>query len=198
MNTQDKLAAYFEKNDDRAEELNSLRQLILHTELEETIKWGAPTYTLDGKNVVALGCFKSYVGLWFYQGVFIDDTAGKLINAQPDKTKGLRQWRFENQSQIDANRDLIKDYIDQAIANQKAGKAIKLERKTIPIPEELQLALSSDSDLKTAFQQLTPGKQNEYAEYIGSAKQPTTRQKRLQKCQPMIIEGISLNDRYRS
>jgi len=197
MNQQDKLTAYFEKNDHWAQELKVLRTLLQQTEMEETVKWGAPTYTLDGKNVVGLGSFKSYVGLWFHQGVFIDDAAGKLINAQPDKTKGLRQWRFENLDQINTDQNLIADYIAQAIANQKAGKEIKPQTKQTVLPEELQQALSTDTALQAAYQQLTPGKQREYAEYIGSAKQQATREKRLQKCQPMIIEGIGLNDRYR-
>ena len=197
MNTQEKLAAYFEKNHDRTAELKILRELLQQTELEETVKWGAPTYTLNGKNVVGLGCFKKYVGLWFHQGVFIDDSAGKLINAQPDKTKGLRQWRFENLSQIESQKERISEYIAQAIANQKAGKEIKPQRKKTHMPEELQQALTSDLELKKAFEQLTPGKQNEYAEFIGSAKQQATREKRLLKCQPMIIQGLGLNDRYR-
>ena len=197
MSQEEKLNAYFEKHADRAQELKQLRHLLQQTELEETVKWGAPTYTLNGKNVVGLGSFKNYVGLWFHQGVFIDDSAGKLINAQPDKTKGLRQWRFQDLSQIETDNDLIADYIAQAIANQKAGKEIKPETKNTAIPQELQEALSVNTELQTAFDQLTPGKQREYAEHIGSAKQESTRLNRLQKCQPMIMQGIGLNDKYR-
>ena len=32
-------------------ELKQIRQMLQDTKLEETIKWGAPTYTLKDKNV---------------------------------------------------------------------------------------------------------------------------------------------------
>ena len=54
-------------------ELRQLRQVLRSTRLEETVKWGAPCYTLNGKNVVGLGAFKSYVGLWFFQGALLKD-----------------------------------------------------------------------------------------------------------------------------
>ena len=50
-----------------------LREIIRSTELIETLKWGGPVYTLGGKNVVGIGSFKSYVGLWFFQGAFLKD-----------------------------------------------------------------------------------------------------------------------------
>ena len=71
-----------------------LREIIRSTELKETVKWGGPVYTLNNKNVVGLGSFKSYTGLWFYQGALLKDEAGILINATEGVTKALRQWRF--------------------------------------------------------------------------------------------------------
>ena len=78
-----------------------LRDILNSTELEETVKWGAPCYMINGKNVVGLGSFKSYVGLWFFQGALLKDAEKELINAQEDKTKALRQWRFESMEDID-------------------------------------------------------------------------------------------------
>ena len=46
--------------------LKLLREIINSTELEETIKWNAPTYTLNGKNVIGLGAFKNHFGIWFF------------------------------------------------------------------------------------------------------------------------------------
>jgi uncharacterized protein YdeI (YjbR/CyaY-like superfamily) len=69
-----------------------LRDIINTTELKETIKWGVPCYTINGKNVLGLGAFKSYVGIWFFQGALLNDTAKVLRNAQDDKTKAMRQW----------------------------------------------------------------------------------------------------------
>ena len=83
-------------------ELIRLREILQSTKLEETVKWGAPCYTHNGKMVVGLGAFKSYVGLWFHQGALLSDPEKVLINAQEGKTKALRQWRFSSLKEIKA------------------------------------------------------------------------------------------------
>ncbi|WP_106794345.1 YdeI family protein [Aquimarina sp. Aq78] len=187
---------FISKKEEWKEALEILRSIMLTTEMEETIKWGIPVYTINGKNVIGIGAFKSYVGIWFYQGVFLEDKAKKLLNAQEGKTKGLRQWRFNTTDDIDEK--LIFQYVKEAIRNQKEGKEIKPERsKTIEIPYELLTALSVNDNLKKSFEQLTPFKQKEYAEYIATAKREATRISRLEKISPLIIDGIGLNDKYR-
>mgnify|MGYP000695154321 CR=1 FL=1 len=177
--------------------LELLREILLETELEETVKWGFPCYTWMNKNVVGLGSFKSYCGLWFFQGVFLQDPARVLINAQDGKTKGMRQWRFANMEEID--RDLVKSYIEEAIQNQKDGKEVKAAspKKTVDIPAELAEVLASSPDYQEAFDKFTTGKQREFAEYVSTAKREATKLSRLEKIKPMILEGVGLNDRYR-
>lgn len=175
--------------------LEKLRDILNETELTEELKWGTPHYTLNKKIVVGIAGFKSYAGLWFHQGVFVSDPAKVLINAQEGTTRGLRQWRFNSTDEIDP--ELVKSYVEEAIANQKAGKEIKVQAKALVIPDILKEALASDAALSEAFDALTPGKQKEYANYIGEAKQEATQQKRKEKCIPMILEGKGLNDKYR-
>jgi uncharacterized protein YdeI (YjbR/CyaY-like superfamily) len=176
--------------------LTKFRKILLSTELEENIKWGAPVYSLKGKNVVGMGVFKSYVGLWFFQGAFLKDPKNVLINAQDGKTKAQRQLRFTSEDDIDYG--VVKAYILEAIQNQKAGKEFKPDlKKLIIIPLEMQSALDNDADLKNAFDTFTPGKKREFAEYISDARQEATRLKRLEKIIPMIKDGLGLNDKYR-
>ena len=63
------------------ESLTVLRKIFQGTELKEDLKWGMPVYTLNNKNVAGFSSFKSWTGIWFYQGVFLKDPAGVLINA---------------------------------------------------------------------------------------------------------------------
>ncbi|MBW1295149.1 YdeI/OmpD-associated family protein [Aquimarina litoralis] len=188
---------FISKKPDWKESLELLRSIMTSTEMEETIKWGVPTYTIKGKNVVGLSAFKSYVGIWFHQGVFLKDPYNKLMNAQEGKTKGLRQWRFNTFEEID--KEQILEYVLEAIQNQKEGKEITIERssKDIEIPERLKVALEQNNDLKTCFHKLTPFKQKEYMEYIVTAKRDATKDSRLNKIIPMILQGIGLNDKYR-
>lgn len=178
------------------DELIVLRKIINETEMEETVKWGVPVYTINGKNVVGIGSFKSYFGIWFFQGVFLKDKAGKLLNAQDGKTKGLRQWRMNSADEID--KELILKYLGEAIDNQKVGMEIKPEKKkSIEIPPELANKFKEDFKVKKSFDEFTLGKQREFAEYIADAKRENTKQKRLEKIVPMILEKVGLNDKYK-
>ena len=176
-------------------ELEKLRAILLTTELREEMKWGMPAYTFNKKNIVGLGAFKSYVGIWFHQGVFLKDGAKKLINAQEGKTKALRQWRFDSANDIDEKS--ILEYVAEAIQNQKDGKEMKPEKKALSLPKELVNHFNKNKNVKTAFEKLTPGKKKEFAEYIAEAKREATKLKRLDKIVPMILAGKGLNDRYR-
>ena len=177
------------------EELITLRNIINSTELLETVKWGMPVYTINGKNVVGIGSFKAYFGIWFYQGVFLKDTDKKLINAQDGVTKGMRQWRMTSAEEIDEK--LLLAYLEEAIQNQKDGKEIKPEKKKLIIPGELKAAFGSDPKLKKAFEKFNLTKQREFAEHIIDAKREDTKKKRLEKIIPMIFNEVGLNDKYR-
>jgi uncharacterized protein YdeI (YjbR/CyaY-like superfamily) len=179
-------------------ELLVLRDMLLSTKLQETIKWGAPVYTQDNKNILAIGAFKPYVGLWFYQGALLKDKENKLINAQEGKTKSLRQWRFNSLAQIDQNKDLILNYIQEALSNHKQGKQIKpVLNKPVIIADELLLAFENDPQLKQKFETLSLSKRRDFADYISAAKRAATRAKRLDKITPMILRNEGLNDKYK-
>lgn len=188
---------YIEEHSKWHELLVQLRTLLLKTSLEESVKWNSPVYTLNGKNVIGLGAFKNHVALWFFQGVFLEDMAHKLVNAQEGKTKALRQWRFNSNEIVDVL--LIESYVNEAIENQKLGKEVKIERqKNVVLPKLLLNALDNDSTFKLEFEKLSPGKQREYAGYITEAKRETTQLKRLEKITPMIHEGKGLHDKYKN
>ena len=177
------------------EEIMLLREIILSTGLKEEIKWGGPIYTLDGKNIAAIGGFKNYATIWFHQGVFLSDPSNVLVNANEGNTRGLRQWRFTSLKEI--KPALVKKYVLEAIRNAKAGKEIKPEKKAaIPMPDVFASALKKDKKLKVAFEKLTPGKQREYLEYITEAKQEETRMRRVEKSVPIIMAGKGLNEKY--
>ena len=177
-------------------EVARLCEVLRSTKLEETVKWGAPCYTYNGKNVVGVGAFKSYFGLWFHQGALLDDDAGVLINAQEGKTKALRQWRM--QAGGDIKPAVIKRYVKAAIDVVDSGAEIKPDRgKSLDIPDELQKALRRTRGASAAFRALRPGQQREYADYVADAKRAATKVRRIEKILPMILAGAGLNDRYR-
>lgn len=187
---------YIEAAEHWQDELIRLRKILRSTDLEETVKWGAPCYTHDGKNVVGMASFKSYVGLWFHQGALLGDRKRVLINAQEGKTRALRQWRFRSKKEIDAR--LIQSYVREAIDLLERGREIKPKRnQPVRVPLELESAVGKNKKTKAGFEKLTPGRQREFAEYIRAAKRQETKLKRLEKIIPMIQVGRGLNDKYR-
>jgi len=177
------------------EELLFLKSIIDKTELVETIKWGAPIYVYNKRNVIGIGGFKDYFAIWFLNGVFLKDEKKKLINAQEDKTKSMRQWRFTSKDEV--NEKEVLEYILEAIENEKQGKILKPTKKEAIVSELLQKEMDLNPALTETFQKFTPYKQYEFLEYIESAKQEKTKITRIEKVIPMILSNIGLNDKYR-
>ena len=177
------------------EELDLLHAIIKKTPLVEMIKWGGPVYTHNGKNVVGIGGFKSYFGIWFFNGVFLKDEKKLLINAQEGTTKALRQMRFQSKDEIDEKTILA--YIKEAISIEEKGLIIKPQKKEAIHSSHFDNFLKENKDLKSNFEALTPYKQREYLEFIESAKQEKTKLSRLEKIKPLLAEGKGLNDKYR-
>ncbi|NAS11222.1 YdeI/OmpD-associated family protein [Poritiphilus flavus] len=197
MSATEKIEAFYAREHQYKKGIAVLRELALKTELEESYKWNFPVYTYDGKNVLGICAFKSHFGVWFFNGVFLSDPKGVLENAQEGKTKAMRHWKFLSENEIDKAGVLA--YMQEALDNQRKGIALSPgPKKETVVPEALSNALDKDNELKVRFGKLTPYKQREFCEYISEAKQEKTKQSRLEKILPMIAQGISLNDKYRS
>ncbi len=178
-------------------ELAQLRRVLNGCGLEESIKWGAPCYGCQGKNLVGIGSFKSYCGLWFFQGALLSDPEGVLVTSDDNPAKAMRQWSFASKQDIKPRA--IKAYVQEAIALQEQGREIRPAReKQIVMPPELKAALAANQQAAAAFQALTKGRQREYADHISDAKREDTKAKRLEKILPMICAGEGLHDNYRN
>lgn len=185
----------WDKNNQWTEEIDFLKSIINKTELIETTKWGGIIYTYNNKNVLGIGGFKSYLGIWFFNGVFLKDELNVLVNANEGVTKALRQWRFTSKEEI--NEKLILQYIQEAIQIEKEGRTHKPEKKEHIVSDFFQAFLNENAAVAKAFEKFTPFKQREFMEYIDDAKQEKTKISRLEKIKPLIIEGVGLNDKYR-
>lgn len=188
---------YLESHPKWKKELTALREVFLSYNLEETIKWGAPVYVFEEKNLAGLGGFKNHYAIWLFQGAFLKENTSLLVNAQAGKTHSMRQIKFEAHSKVDLKE--ISRYIEESMNLQREGiKREPVHKPTLIIAEELNDHLQNNQDLKQSFENLTPGKQREYSEYISQAKKEETRQQRLEKIIPMIKMGKGLNDKYKA
>jgi uncharacterized protein YdeI (YjbR/CyaY-like superfamily) len=175
------------------EESEKLRAILLDCPLTEELKWGEPCYTFQGKNIVLIGGFKEYCTLLFFKGALLSDPHGILV--APGNTQAGRQIRFTGLGEIVAMETILKTYIHEAIEVEKTGLKVELKKHSeYTIPEELQNRLDEIPALKTAFEALTPGRQRAYMLHISAPKQSKTRESRVERCIPQILDGKGLND----
>jgi uncharacterized protein YdeI (YjbR/CyaY-like superfamily) len=185
---------YFNENKTWREEIETLRSIVLDCGLTEELKWGCPCYTNGESNIVLIHVFKAYCAVLFFKGALLKDPHGVLIQ-QTKNVQAARQMRFTNVQEIVKHKRILKAYLKEAIAVEKAGLKVELKQTTeFEIPEEFKARLDDMPALKKAFKALTPGRQRAYLLYFSQAKQARTRESRIEKYIPHIFNGKGLDD----
>src|SRR3954471_7245569 len=117
-------------------EIAAMRRVLANFAMTEECKWGKPTYTVDGKNVVIMQGLKEYFALGFFQGALLKDP--KKVLVQLGQVHAGRGMKFTSAKEITANASTIKAYVREAIAVEKAGRRMKPKTTAdLPVPEEL-------------------------------------------------------------
>jgi len=175
-------------------EVAAMRRVLAGLGMKEECKWGKPTYTVDGRNIVILQGFKEYFGLGFFQGALLTDS--KKVLVQPGQVQAGRVMKFRSAKEISAKAATIKAYVREAIAIEKAGLRVKPRTTSdFPVPEELRRRFKTDPRFKHAFEALTPGRQRGYLYHFAAAKQSATRDARIERAMPAIFEGRGFLER---
>jgi uncharacterized protein YdeI (YjbR/CyaY-like superfamily) len=189
-----KVDAFMSRTKTWKAEFEALRAIILDCGLTEELKWGQPCYALDKANVVLMHGFKDYCALLFMKGALMPDPAGILVQ-QTDNVQSARQIRFSDAREIHKMGNVLKEYVHAAIAVEKSGAKVDFKKTdAFTMPEEFGARLDGDTELARAFSALTPGRQRAYLLHFASAKQSKTRQARIEKCVPRILDGKGLDD----
>jgi uncharacterized protein YdeI (YjbR/CyaY-like superfamily) len=174
-------------------EIQKLRSILLECGLEEDIKWGKPCFMFEGANVAIIQPFKEHCALMFFKGSLFSDTHG-LLRSQGENTQSALRLEFTSEAAI--QKAVLKSYVKQAIAVEKAGLEVDFKAKReLELPQELTQILKKDRKLAKAFHALTPGRQRSYVIHIAGAKQSQTRIARIEKCMPQILAGRGMNER---
>ena len=175
-------------------EIVKLRALLLDSGLAEDFKWGKPCYTHAGSNVVLIMPLKETCALLFTKGALVRDPEGLLV--QPgDNSQSARQMRFASVAQIVRLEKPVKACLKDAIAVEGAGLKVAFRKSADLVhPKEFQDRLDADSALREAFQALTPGRQRQYHLHFTGARLAATRESRVQKAIPLILDGRGLDD----
>jgi uncharacterized protein YdeI (YjbR/CyaY-like superfamily) len=173
-----------------------LRAVLLDCGLTEELKWGKPTYTSDdGANIVLIMPLKETCALLFTKGALLKDPKGLLV--QPgENSQSARQMRFTSVAGITQIEKTLKSYVKQALDVEEAGLKVEFKKSTdLVYPKEFQDELDRNPALREAFHKLTPGRQRQYHIHFTGARQSATRESRVEKAIPLILDGLGLNDR---
>ena len=192
--TNPKVDFFFSKAKQWQQEFKKLRMIILDCPLTEELKWGVPCYTFQNKNIVLIHGFKEYCAMLFVKGALLKDAAGVLIQ-QTENVQAARQIRFTTVREISKREPILKAYIKEAIEVEKAGLKLNYKKTSdFSVPEEFINKLEEVPGLQDAFEALTPGRQRAYLFYFSQPKQSKTRESRIEKYVPQILNGKGLND----
>lgn len=118
-----------------------------------------------------------------------------ILIQQSKNVQAARQVRFTDVQQIIDLEKELKAYMFEAVEIEESGVKVEMKKtKDFEISEEFQQKLNENFELKKAFESLTQGRQRAYLLYFSSAKQSKTRESRIEKCIPQILDGKGLND----
>lgn len=189
-----KVDFYFQKEKKWQEEITKMRAIALSCGLTEELKWGCPCYTFNGQNVVLIHVFKEYCAYLLFKGALLNDEHAILVH-QSKNVQAARQIRFTNVSEVSSQQKILKEYLLYAIEIEKSGLKVALKKtEEYDVPVEFDDKLNAMPALKKAFEKLTPGRRRGYLLYFSAPKQSKTREARIEKSIPQILQGKGLND----
>jgi uncharacterized protein YdeI (YjbR/CyaY-like superfamily) len=189
-----KVDAFLSKAKKWQKEMEQMRTILLDCGLTELLKWGKPCYSFRENNIAIIQPFKESCALMFFKGVLLKDPED-ILEKPGENSRVARRVAFTNVEEITKIEPTLKAYIKEAIEVEKAGLEVDLEERQEPIPNELLDKFNENPDLKSAFEELTAGRQRGYILYFSDAKQSKTRKGRVEKYIPKILDGKGIHDR---
>jgi len=195
MPTDPRIDAYIDKQAEFAKPILRHVRARVHAacpELVETMKWGKPFFDYHGHPLAIMAGFKAHASFGFWR-------RDAVATGQEGEAMG-QFGRLTSVADLpgDAELDAL---VRAAAALVDAGEGA-VQRKVRPprpeaaVPPELAEALADDDAAAATFNGFPPSCRREYCEWIGDAKRPETRAKRVAEAIGMLREGKRRNWKY--
>ncbi|HET9810674.1 MAG TPA: YdeI/OmpD-associated family protein [Sphingomicrobium sp.] len=159
---------------------------------EETMKWSAPAYTLDGKILLITAAFKAHAALNFWRG---QELRGQAAN---DEAMG-QFGKLTSLDDLPPDETLDRLIRESADLARSAPAPRKVKHAPKPPPEmhpDFAAALDKAPRAKAVLEGFSPSARRDYLEWIADAKQDSTRQKRIATAIEWLSEGKKRNWKY--
>ena len=162
-------------------------------ECEETLKWGAPSFTYRGRILCGMAAFKQHAAFGLWQGAAI---AGKEGAAG----EGMGQFgRLARVADLPGKRELTR-YLRQGMQLIEEGvtrpSTRRAEARPAEVPQDFAAALRRHAEARTTFESFPSSARRDYIEWITQAKRAETRAKRLAQTLEWLAEGKRRNWKY--
>lgn len=164
-------------------------------QVEETLKWGMPSFLYQGQILCGMAAFKQHASFGFWQGANI---------VGPDGRKGeeaMGQFgRLTRVADLPGKRELGA-YVKQAMALidagvKRPGTKSAQPKPPVDVPDDLAAALKKNAKARKTFEDFAPSHRREYVEWITEAKREATRLKRIEQTVEWLAEGKQRNWKY--
>ena len=192
-----RIDAYIAKSAEFARPILSHLRAVVHAacpEAEETLKWGAPSFTYRGKILCSMAAFKQHAAFGFWQGA-------QVTGETEGGGEGMGQFgRLSRLSDLPGKRELT-GYVRQAMAlidsgSKRVPTRIAAPRTSLDVPGDLAAALGKNAKARATFDGFAPSYRRDYIEWITEAKREDTRQRRLEQTIEWLAEGKPRNWKY--
>lgn len=174
--------------------LRYVRELVHEAcpEVEESIKWGMPSFSHAGGILCGMAAFKQHASFGFWRHA---DVVGE---GEPRDGMGS----YGKMTSLDdlPPRTTLLAHLRKAMQLNEAGlkspKCKPAPRPAPDTPEDLAAALANNKAANATFDAFPPGCRREYIEWIAEAKRAETRTKRLAQAIEWMAAGKRRNWKY--
>lgn len=195
MTVDSRIDAYIERAQPFARPiLEKVRERVRATvpQANETIKWGAPAYTLAGKILLITAAFKQHAAVNFWRG---QELRGD--KADPDAMGQFGKLTSVDDLPEDKELDRLIRETAELSKNAPSPRKAKHPPKAAPdMHPDLAAALAKAPAAKATLDAFSPSCRREYLEWIAEAKRDETRAKRIATAVEWLSEGKKRNWKY--
>lgn len=190
-----RIDAYIERAAPFAQPILRHARALVHEacpEVEESIKWGMPSFSHAGGILCGMAAFKQHASFGFWRHA---DVVGE---GEPRDGMGS----YGKMTSLDdlPPRTTLLAHLRKAMQLNEAGlkspKRKPAPRPAPDTPEDLAAALANNKAANATFDAFPPGCRREYIEWIVEAKRAETRTKRLAQAIEWMAAGKRRNWKY--
>ena len=163
-------------------------------DVEETIKWGAPSFVLDNKILLMMAAFKAHAAINFWRGQELREEAANA-DAMGQFGKLTAVEDLPPDDELDALIRQAAELTRSVPAPRKPKHAPKPAPKLHP---EFAAALAAAPKAREVLDGFPPSARRDYLEWITDAKQDATRHKRIATAIEWLSEGKRRMWKYES